>query len=191
MATNPHHHQSHVVQTQHGHSFGRTRFNRHRLTFVNPPAHSAGKAQPLPKPIGKAPFHLDLKDVIPAEQYKAIVASDHLVSIPQATPAASRIRTHRNTLPRNGRRLFEHPADLSINWLSFISSATVYISTAKPSTTTQFYEPYEHYLAPILAVPGNHRRCDSARDIAEAFVRNYRPVNQSASPDVRETSQWR
>src|SRR5215831_6291667 len=158
MATNPHHHESHVVQSQNGHLYGRTRFNRHRLTFVNKPAFSPGKEQPLPKPTGKPPFHLDLKDVIPEEQYKAIVASNHLVFHTAGdTGGIQDPHPQEEVAAAMEDDFFEHPADLSINPAFFYQLGDcVYFNGQDTEYYAQFYQPYEHYLGPILAVPGNH-----------------------------------
>jgi hypothetical protein len=61
------------------HAFGRPRLHWQHRGFTNTPS-IAGKAfQPLPKPTGKPPFHLDLKDVLPAAQYAAIAKAKRLV----------------------------------------------------------------------------------------------------------------
>jgi hypothetical protein len=160
------------------------------LTFINPPAHVTGKMQPLPKPTGKAPFHLDLKDVIPSDQYKAIVASDHLV-FHTAGDTGGVKDPHPQEYVAAGMEddFYEHPADLSINPAFFYQLGDcVYFNGQAVDYYSQFYEPYEHYLAPILAVPGNHDGdAVPPENSLEAFVRNYCATKPGFhSPDAHE-----
>jgi hypothetical protein len=190
VATNPHHHESHVVKGNHGHSFGRTRYNRHRLTFVNPPAEHTGKEQPLPKPTGAPPFRLDLKNVITPEQYKAIEDSQHMVFHTAGdTGGIKDPHPQEFVAAAMEEDFYEHPADLSINPAFFYQLGDcVYFNGQAIDYYSQFYEPYEHYLSPILAVPGNHDGDAIPPETSlEAFVRNYCQKNPGFhSPDAHD-----
>src|SRR5205085_7642757 len=51
----------------------------------------------------------------------------------------------------------------------------------------QFYKPYEHYLAPIFAVPGNHDGDNVAPETSlEAFMRNFCSLHPVHTPEARE-----
>jgi 3',5'-cyclic AMP phosphodiesterase CpdA len=52
----------------------------------------------------------------------------------------------------------------------------------------QFYQPYEHYVAPIVAIPGNHDGWEIAPETSlEAFKRNFcAPVSGWHSPDAQD-----
>jgi hypothetical protein len=53
---------------------------------------------------------------------------------------------------------------------------------------SQFYQPYEHYTAPILAIPGNHDGDPLPPEITlEAFIRNFcQPTPGFHSADARD-----
>ena len=56
----------------------------------------------------------------------------------------------------------------------------------------QFYEPYEHYPAPIFAIPGNHDGATGslgARSI-EGFQRNFCAPKGTYSKKSIDTSVW-
>lgn len=61
------------------HVFGRPRLNQKSLAFTGAPSTPGSAFQPLPKPTGKPPFHLDLKDVLPPDHYAAIETARRLV----------------------------------------------------------------------------------------------------------------
>jgi hypothetical protein len=61
------------------HVFGRPRLNQKSLAFTGAPSKPGNAFQPLPKPTGKPPFHLDLKDILPADYYAAIAKAQRLV----------------------------------------------------------------------------------------------------------------
>jgi hypothetical protein len=109
--------------------------------------------EPLPPPTGPYPFRFALADVLPAEELQAIEAAGrmrfHCVGDtggikdphPQEEVAARMVSDlHADDPPR----FFYHLGDV----VYFFGAAEEYYS--------QFYEPYEHYTAPILAIPGNH-----------------------------------
>ncbi len=60
------------------HTFGRPRRNQKSLAFTGAPSKPGSAFQPLPKPTGKPPFHLDLRDVVPPDLYAAIAKAQHL-----------------------------------------------------------------------------------------------------------------
>jgi acid phosphatase type 7 len=109
--------------------------------------------QPLPKPIGAPPFRLDLADVIGKPSAKAIEDSGTLVFHTvgdtgfhhepqyQLNVAEAMERDFASTSPP---AFFYHLGDI------------VYLFGQRAHYYEQFYEPYIHYPAPILAIPGNH-----------------------------------
>jgi len=53
----------------------------------------------------------------------------------------------------------------------------------------QFYEPYDHYLSPILAIPGNHDGDVSDPTVSSlaAFVNNFCATTPHVTPDAGES----
>jgi hypothetical protein len=158
------------------HVFGRPRLNQHHLSFTGPPSTPGAKFQPLPKPPGQKPYRLDVKDVLPATQYDAIGKARHLVfhvdgdlggiksPIPQERVAAG--------LEQD---FFTNPADPSLNPAFFYALGDcVYFNGQATEYYGQFYQPYEHYLGPIFAVPGNHDGDPlPPEQTLAAFLRNF------------------
>ena len=61
------------------HVFGRTRPNASGTFSLHTTPKRDTHFRDLPTPTGKPPFQLDLKTIVPAVQYKAIVAAKKLV----------------------------------------------------------------------------------------------------------------
>jgi hypothetical protein len=144
----------------------------------------------LPRPTGQAPYRLDLREIIPADQYQHVTNGKRLVfhtagdlggikdPVPQERVAQS---LEEDFLP--------DPADKSLNPAFFYALGDcVYFNGQAQDYYDQFYLPYEHYIAPILAVPGNHDGDAVAPETSlAAFVRNFcQPETGYHSPDARE-----
>lgn len=113
--------------------------------------------QPLPTPTGKSPYHLALDSVLTPAQMQTIQSTQKLVfhvagdtggvKTPQdqQNVALHMEADFDNTDPTAARPLFfYHLGDV----VYYYGEASQYYS--------QFYEPYQLYPAPILAIPGNH-----------------------------------
>jgi hypothetical protein len=143
-----------------GHQYGRPRpsgdgkFNTHVAT---PQEVRDTHFRPLPKPTGKAPFHLDVATVLPTADVDQIKAAKKLTfhvngdmggisyAIPQQLVAKG---MEADFSP--GGAASDNPAFL------YILGDCVYFNGDLNQYNPQFFVPYEHYLAPIFAVPGNH-----------------------------------
>ena len=117
-------------------------------------AYSDTKFEPLPNPLGLPPYHFDLETVVPGIT-AAAKKLGHLVfhtvgdtggvkdSDYQAAVAAQ-MKTDLNDPDQTRPQFFYHLGDV------------VYYNGQIDDYYAQFYEPYDHYNAPILAIPGNH-----------------------------------
>ena len=124
---------------------------RSRPVFKTAALDDQEKFQSLPRPPGKFPYHLELRDVLPglatgkmvfqmagdtgglvAPVYKHRVANEMINQCNAAAPAEDR------------PQFFFHLGDVVYN---FGQEAEYY---------PQFFEPYRHYPNPIFAIPGNH-----------------------------------
>ncbi|MEP6749674.1 MAG: metallophosphoesterase [Bacteroidota bacterium] len=120
-------------------------------TFANPSAF-----QPLPAPTGKPPFHLDIKTIISPAAYNALARSKKIIFQTAGdtggvhNPADQQIVADHmewefdKQQPANSPSFFYHLGDI------------VYYFGKASGYSTQFYEPYKFYPAPIVGIPGNH-----------------------------------
>jgi DNA repair exonuclease SbcCD nuclease subunit len=120
---------------------------------LNPLTHRNTSFQPLPRPLGLAPYHYDL-----AENFQDVGAAIkdakrmvfHVVGdtggIQDGTPqnnVAEQMVDHL-TSAKDKPQFCYHVGDV------------VYFTGERDDYYAQFYEPYAHYNIPILAIPGNH-----------------------------------
>lgn len=147
----------------------------------------------LPAPTGKAPFRLNIKDVVAAPVYAAMVKSKKVIfhlngdmggiayAVPQELVASGMEADFKSAA--SGGQL---PAFL------YITGDCVYFNGQISEYYKQFYQPYEFYLAPIFAVPGNHDGENLPTDkTLDGFVRNFcaaKPVKMPESGDSQRTA---
>jgi len=170
------HSQSQVMAGANNHQFGRSRYNQHKLSFTNSPPTQGSGFQKLPPPAGRAPYRLDLKDVIDPKTYDAVVAAKHLVFHTAGdTGGVKDPHPQEYVAHAMEEDFYQGPADPSVNPAFFYQLGDcVYFNGESSQYYSQFYGPYEHYLAPIFAVPGNHDGDAVTGDTSlSAFVRNY------------------
>lgn len=171
-----HHTQSSVKTGSNNHQFGRSRFNQQKLSFINPPSQRSRGFQTLPAPNAKKPYRLDLKEVLDQHTYDSIVAAKHLVFHAAGDTGGIKDPHPQEYVAYAMEQDFYHnPADPSVNAAFFYQLGDcVYFNGESSQYYSQFYAPYEHYLAPIFAIPGNHDGDAITGDTSlSAFVRNY------------------
>ena len=124
------------------------------ISPLNPVSHRNTSFQPLPRPLGLAPYHYSL--------------ADHFPEITQNIQAAKKMVFH--VLGDSGGvkdgEFQDHVAEEMVRQISTGGAATpqfcyhvgdvVYFTGMHPDYYDQFYEPYAHYLPPIFSIPGNH-----------------------------------
>jgi hypothetical protein len=148
---------------------------------LNPLTHRNTSFQPLPRPLGVAPYHYDLSSHF-SEIAKHITDSERLVV---------------DVLGDSGGvqdgEFQGHVADAMINALGRAGAATphfcyhvgdvVYFTGAHDDYYAQFYEPYERYTPPIFSIPGNH---DGEVDdpTAQTSLDGWVAYFMQANPDV-------
>lgn len=121
---------------------------------LNPVNHRNVGYQPLPRPIGLAPYHYYLTDNFPA--------------IGRNIGAAGKMTFHVlgdsggvqdgefQTLVAEQMIAQLNPADPSSVQFCYHVGDVVYFTGMHDDYYAQFYEPYSAYSVPILAIPGNH-----------------------------------
>jgi hypothetical protein len=117
-----------------------------------------------------------LKEVLPADCYSAIVKAQRLVfhvdgdlgGINDAVPQERVAQGLEEDFAAN-------PTDASVNpAFLYVLGDCVYFNGQTSQYYAQFYHPYEHYLAPILGVPGNHDGDPMAPEKSlEGYLRNF------------------
>jgi hypothetical protein len=158
------------------HVFGRPRVNQKSLSFTGAASTPGNAFQPLPKPTGKLPFHLDLGDVLSAQQYVAIVKAQHLTFHVAGDLGGINFAVPQQLVAQGLEKDFlVTPQDPSVNpAFLYVLGDCVYFNGQIQQYYSQFYQPYEHYLAPILAVPGNHDGDPIAPETSlDGFMRNF------------------
>jgi calcineurin-like phosphoesterase family protein len=110
--------------------------------------------EPLPKPLGQPPYHYDLETAVPGVGARA-AKQGHLVfhtvgdtggirSPEYQANVAKAMKADLTLGPTQSPSFFYHLGDV------------VYYNGQTADYYAQFYEPYDHYAPPIIAIPGNH-----------------------------------
>jgi hypothetical protein len=142
---------------------------------------------------GQAPYHLALSSVLEKGEISRIERADQLVFQVMgntggvANPDPQNLVAAELTKAFAGGRGNRTPA-----FLYLLGNIAYYYGQGE-DYYAQFYEPYSHYPAPILAIPGNHdgqthvRPGDSpvGEPTLAAFVRNFCAPISSISPDAK------
>src|SRR5438874_10509640 len=158
--------------------------------------HPVHPFQPLPAPTGSAPFRLDLAEVIGAEG--SAQTAEKLVF--QAVGDVGGIKSPEKQqlvamyLEREVRTAQSADAPRFL----YLLGDVIYYNGFRVDYYSQFYEPYQSYPVPIVAVPGNHDG-DTVVDPTDqpdpeheaslaAFVRNFcapSPIRLPEAEDIQ------
>jgi calcineurin-like phosphoesterase family protein len=141
-------------------------------------AHGHQPFRPLPAPTGAPPYHLDLADVLPPDQIKAISDSGRLVFHVVGDTGGIQTPVPQENVARQMEEIFHSGAGPRPSFFYHLGDV-VYFYGESEQYYPQFYEPYSLYPAPIFAIPGNHDG-DLSRDMEaqkvpslNAFVNNF------------------
>lgn len=175
------------------HLFGRKRpiLSGKYPVFLEPKRNT--KYRDLPKPTGKAPFHLALKDILEPAEMQAIVKQKRLTFHLNGDMGGIKYGVPQELVAKGMEKSFDASADQSVNpAFLYIMGDCVYFNGEPTQYYVQFYEPYEFYPRPIFAVPGNHdgENLDTGNSL-DGFVRNFcaeAPVKQPESGDTNRTA---
>ena len=136
--------------------------------------HRTQKFQPLPTPLGDPPYHYDLETALPgitdsaAKQKKLVFHTvgdvggiknpDFQITVADAMSAD----------------LGRSPAADRPSFF-YLLGDVVYFNGEHDEYYSQFYEPYHHYTAPILSIPGNHDGdpIDASQKSLDGWVRYF------------------
>ncbi len=153
---------------------------------LTPFSHGSQKFQPLPEPIGQPPYHYELSSALP-EIAKETASAGKLIfhmaadtggikSPEYQTNVAAAMRGDLDKSPAERPRFFYHVGDV------------VYFNGQVDDYYGQFYEPYEHYDAPILGIPGNHDGdpIDATQTSLDGWVRYFMSKDTHINPESHD-----
>jgi len=152
----------------------------HGIAPLSPFTHRTQRFQPLPPPLGEPPYHVALDSLVPKIAADA-AAAGHLVfhvvgdtggvkspDYQRRTAAAMKGDLNDSDAPR----FFYHLGDV------------VYYNGQIADYYDQFYEPYDHYDAPIIAIAGNHDGdpADAAQTSLDGWVAYFMTPTPHVNP---------
>ncbi len=142
------------------------------------------KFQPLPDPMGRPPYHYDLESVLPGIGAQSDAADRIVLHVVGDTGGIKNgeyqtevAATMENDLSRaNPPSFFYHLGDV------------VYFNGQISEYYSQFYEPYAHYSAPIIALAGNHDGdpIDSSQTSLDGWVRYFMTPAPTVNPESQD-----
>jgi hypothetical protein len=164
-----------VMSGRHPHVFGRARPSHGGQYPIHTAPERDTHFRDLPPPTGRAPFHLDLRDIIPHGNYQTIVDKKKLTFHFNGDMGGIEFSVPQELVAKGMEADFNPQADASENpAFLYITGDCVYFNGEVKEYYKQFYQPYEFYHGPIFAVPGNHDGENLPGDnTLEGFVRNF------------------
>jgi hypothetical protein len=154
---------------------------------LSPLTHRTQRFQPLPPPLGEPPYHYDLETPLPGIGKVAKEAGKLVFHVVGDTggikhpeyqmSVAGSMKEDLNKNKNERPNFFYHLGDV------------VYYNGESDKYYDQFYEPYDHYEAPIIGIPGNHDGdpIDSSQTSLDGWVAYFMtekphvdPVSQDA-----------
>ena len=158
---------------------------------LSPFTHSTQRFEPLPPPLGVPPYHYDLETVVPgvgqlaAQNGRLVfhtVGDTGGIKHPEYQTAVANAMEQDTTgfdlsslAGYQGPVFFYHLGDV------------VYYNGEYSEYYSQFYEPYDHYGPPIIAIPGNHD--GSIADDTQTSLAGWVAYFMTSTPHVDPASQ--
>ena len=175
------------------HVYGRTRPSQTGKFPVHLEAARDTDFRPLPPPTGKTPFHLSLRSVLSASDYKAIASKKKLTFHVNGDMGGIKQGMDQQLVAKGMEQDFNPKTKASDNpAFLYITGDCVYYNGEVKEYYSQFYEPYEFFPRPIFAVPGNHDGENLPDDnTLKGFIRNFcakSPVKMPESQDSNRTA---
>jgi len=121
---------------------------------ISPLTHSTQSFQPLPPPLGQPPYHYDLESVLPGIGAQAATNGKIVFHCVGDTGGIKRPDYQTNVADAMKADL-SLPASQIPSFFYHLGDV-VYFNGQISEYYGQFYEPYDGYTPPIIAIPGNH-----------------------------------
>lgn len=131
--------------------------------------------QPLPTPTGKAPYHISLDSILTAAQMQSIQSAQKMVFHVVGDTGGVKTPQDQENVAEHMETDFDNPDTTARPGFFYHLGDVVYYYGEASQYYSQFYEPYQLYPAPILAIPGNHDGDvqDPSVPSLAAFVENF------------------
>lgn len=117
-------------------------------------AHRNTSFQPLPRPLGLAPYHYDLTEHFPDIAQSITAAKKMVFHVVGDSGGVKDAEFQGNVAEQMVEQL--HAGGAGTPRFCYHVGDVVYFTGAKDEYYGQFYEPYGHYDVPIFSIPGNH-----------------------------------
>jgi len=178
-----------IVKGSNPHVFGRARPSRGGEHPIHIKPERDTHYRDLPPPTGKAPFHLDLKEIIPDANYQTIVKKKKLTFHLNGDMGGIQYAVPQELVAKGMEADFNPDVDASENpAFLYITGDCVYFNGEVKEYYKQFYQPYEFYHGPIFAVPGNHDGENLPNDnTLEGFIRNFCAPSAVKMPESQDS----
>ena len=122
---------------------------------LDPLIHPVQRFQPLPHPLGSPPYHFDLKNVIPNID-ELTAKAGKLVLHTVGDVGGIKQPAYQMSVAEAMIKDLANPKQTDRPLFFYVLGDVVYFNGEYIDYYAQFYEPYSHYGAPILSIPGNH-----------------------------------
>lgn len=136
-------------------------------------AYGNNSFQKLPPPIGPAPYHLKLEDVLSSDDMQKITKSGKIMF--HAVGDTGGVKNPQHQIDVANQMAADFYTDNKPSFFYHLGDVVYFFGEGK-EYYSQFYEPYIHYKAPIFAIPGNHDADvypSDKTDSLAAFMKNF------------------
>jgi len=177
---------------QHKRTFHEARPSPNGQLHSNLPLQSHGnqQMQPLPRPVGRPPYHLTLNEVLPPEDIAAIERSGRLLLHIAGDTGGVKAPESQQIVAMAMETQFNYPDPTARPAFFYHLGDVVYYFGQPQEYYPQFYDAYVHYPAPIFAIPGNHDgdMTDGSPPSLAAFVNNFCAAEPHVTKESGETA---
>jgi hypothetical protein len=142
--------------------------------------------EPLPKPLGQPPYNYDLETVIPGITAQA-EQRGHLVFHCAGDTGGIKMADYQTAVANAMKADLTLAADAAPSFFYHLGDV-VYYNGQVTDYYAQFYEPYDHYTAPIISIPGNHDGdpINSSQVSLDGWVRYFMQPDAHVNPESQD-----
>jgi Calcineurin-like phosphoesterase len=183
-------HHRNAPKTRHGHPFAPDRVPPGFHTVVDPDKHPLQPWRDLPPAPGLPPYRMSLEAILDPATIKSIEDAGTLVFHSVGDTGGVNTPTYIEGVSRFMECDIDYGEPPDRPSFFYHLGDVVYYDGESANYWPEFYEPYQNYRGPIVAIPGNHdgdvNPATSESSLA-AFVRNFCAQSAIISPDNRDS----
>ena len=148
-------------------------------------SHRTQKFQPLPNPLAEPPYRIDLEAILPGINASAASAGRIVFHCVGDTGGVKSPDSQRAVAAAMKGDLLDAAAAPSF---FYHLGDVVYYNGQIDDYYDQFYEPYENYTPPIIAIPGNHDGdpIDASQTSLDGWVRYFMSPTPHVNPESHD-----